>query len=386
MECLTANGHSIAYRHRPSIGRTIVFANSLGSDQSIWDHVIDHLPGGYGLVTYDLPGHGLSDGDADDGIDGLADDLIGLIETLGLGDVLLCGLSIGGMIAQSLAARRPDLLGALILCNTSITIGDQDRWRQRIRSARTDGLDMIAESIVETWFGSAYRAAFRDRIPMHQAMVARTSSAGYASACEAIRDADLTLAARAISVPTLCIGGSEDRSVSEAAVKEMAAHISGAKTQILAGVGHLPCLEAPRRLARLIEDFDPPRGTTGEIGTAIRCRVLGDTHVARATDRMTDLDRAFQTLITEGAWGTVWASAGLSARERSMLTLALLAALGNFDEIPMHVRATIRTGTTERDIAEAFQHVAIYAGVPRANRALTLARQVLAELKAGADG
>lgn len=118
-----------------------------------------------------------------------------------------------------------------------------------------------------------------------------------------------------------------------------------------------------------------------ETGMATRRAVLGDAHVDRAEAGKTDLDAAFQALITEGAWGTVWASDAISPRERSMLTLALLAALGNFDEIPMHIRATARTGASKQDVMEAFQHVAIYAGVPRANHAIKLAKQIFAEME-----
>lgn len=118
-----------------------------------------------------------------------------------------------------------------------------------------------------------------------------------------------------------------------------------------------------------------------EQGMRVRRRVLGDDHVDHADAAKTDFDEPFQSLITEGAWGTVWASEGISDRERSMLTLALLAALGNFEEIPMHVRATARTGASKRDVLEAFQHVAIYAGVPRANHALKLAKQTYDEME-----
>ena len=117
-------------------------------------------------------------------------------------------------------------------------------------------------------------------------------------------------------------------------------------------------------------------------GMGVRRTVLGDAHVDRAEAVKTPFDAPFQELITEGAWGTVWASDAISLRERSMLTLAVLAATGNFDEIPMHIRATARTGATLSDVAEAFQHVAIYAGVPRANRALKLAKQTYAEMEA----
>lgn len=116
-------------------------------------------------------------------------------------------------------------------------------------------------------------------------------------------------------------------------------------------------------------------------GDAVRRKVLGNAHVDRADAACTPLDAPFQQLITEGAWGIVWASDAISLRERSMLTLALLAATGNFDEIPMHIRATAQTGASPSDVAEAFQHVAIYAGVPRANHALKLAKQTYAEME-----
>ncbi|MEE4014256.1 4-carboxymuconolactone decarboxylase [Roseibium sp. FZY0029] len=118
-----------------------------------------------------------------------------------------------------------------------------------------------------------------------------------------------------------------------------------------------------------------------ETGMKVRRSVLGDEHVNRAEAAKTPFDEPFQTLITEGAWGTVWASEGISRRERSMLTLALLAALGNFEEIAMHIRATARTGASKQDVLEAFQHVAIYAGVPRANQALKIAKETYAEME-----
>ena len=115
-------------------------------------------------------------------------------------------------------------------------------------------------------------------------------------------------------------------------------------------------------------------------GMEVRREVLGDAHVDRAEATKSELDLPFQDLITEGAWGTVWASDAITRRERSMLTLAVLAATGNFAEIPMHVRATLRTGASRRDVMEAFQHVAIYAGVPKANHAIKLAKETFDEM------
>ncbi|HAD27770.1 MAG TPA: 4-carboxymuconolactone decarboxylase [Rhodobacteraceae bacterium] len=118
-----------------------------------------------------------------------------------------------------------------------------------------------------------------------------------------------------------------------------------------------------------------------EDGMEARRGILGDAHVDSAEADKLEFDTPFQTLITEGAWGTVWHDDTISKRERSMLTLALLAATGNFEEIPMHIRATQNTGASPKDVIQAFMHVAVYAGVPKANHAIKLAKQTYKELK-----
>jgi 4-carboxymuconolactone decarboxylase len=118
-------------------------------------------------------------------------------------------------------------------------------------------------------------------------------------------------------------------------------------------------------------------------GMATRRAVLGDAHVDRAQAASTEFDRPFQELITEAAWGHVWSRPALTKRERSMITIALLAALGQDDEVAMHVRATTNTGASREDIREALLHVAIYAGVPAANHAIKIAKQVFEQMDAG---
>ena len=117
-------------------------------------------------------------------------------------------------------------------------------------------------------------------------------------------------------------------------------------------------------------------------GMATRRAVLGDSHVDRASAAATAFDQPFQELITEAAWGAVWSRPGWTKRERSMVTIALLAALGHDEEVAMHVRATANTGASREDIAEALLHVAIYAGVPAANRAIRIAKGVFADMDA----
>lgn len=122
-----------------------------------------------------------------------------------------------------------------------------------------------------------------------------------------------------------------------------------------------------------------------EKGTAIRRKVLGDAHVDRASAMTTEFDAPFQQMITREAWGSLWSSEAISLRERSMITIALLAALGHDEEVAMHVRATSNTGASLSDIRETLMHVAVYAGVPAANRAFRIAREEYTKMGADLD-
>ena len=130
----------------------------------------------------------------------------------------------------------------------------------------------------------------------------------------------------------------------------------------------------------------PDESARYRAGMNVRRAVLGDAHVDRSLSRATAFDSDFQAFITEGAWGSVWSRPGLTRRERSLVTIALLAALGHHDEVAMHVRATRNTGATAEDVKEALLHVAVYAGVPAANRAFAIAKAALAEIDADVAG
>lgn len=116
-------------------------------------------------------------------------------------------------------------------------------------------------------------------------------------------------------------------------------------------------------------------------GMATRREVLGNAHVDRAEQNKTSFDEPFQSMITDSAWGHVWSGDGYTKRECSIVTIALLAGLGHYEELEMHIRATANTGATPDDIREALMHVAIYAGVPSANHAIKIAKRVLQEMK-----
>ena len=130
---------------------------------------------------------------------------------------------------------------------------------------------------------------------------------------------------------------------------------------------------------------DESRSERYKAGMAVRREVLGDAHVDRASAQMTEFDSDFQAFITESAWGAVWSRPNFTRRERSIVTIALLAALGQDEEVAMHVRATRNTGATREDIREALLHVAVYAGIPAANHAFKIVKKAYADMEAGSE-
>lgn len=117
-----------------------------------------------------------------------------------------------------------------------------------------------------------------------------------------------------------------------------------------------------------------------EAGMKVRRAVLGDAHVDRAVAGITDLDRDYQQYITENVWGAIWTRPGVERKTRSLITIALLAALGHFEELAMHIRASRNTGASREEIVEALMHVTAYAGVPAGNRAFAVAKKTFAEM------
>lgn len=253
-EFLKVNGRVLHYRLRQgSAKRPIVFANSLGTDLRIWDRVIDMLPSDVPVLTYDKSGHGLSQAGAPT-IEDLASDLAALMDALNLHEALVCGVSVGGMIAQAMASHRSDLVAGLVLCNTSYRIGSRQSWTERIDMLDEHGLDAMADGILERWFSDGFRQARPDIVAGYGAMLTRTPLDGYRQVCAAIGDADLTTRTSQIGCPTICVAGSNDQATPPEVVRAMSDLIGESTYVCLDGVGHLPCVEVPDRLASIITD------------------------------------------------------------------------------------------------------------------------------------
>jgi 3-oxoadipate enol-lactonase len=235
-------------------GMPLVFANSLGTDLRVWDPLLPLLPPGLRLVRYDKRGHGLSDGAGAWTIDDLVADLEALMEALGIGSAVVCGLSVGGMIAQALAARSPGRVRALILCDTAARIGPASIWQDRIAAVEAGGIAPIADAVLERWFSPRFRAQ-DPAIALWRNMLVRTPPAGYAATCAAIRDADLTASTRDLRLPALAVAGEMDGATPPDLVRATAELIPGARFAVIPGCGHLPPAEAPAALAGLVADF-----------------------------------------------------------------------------------------------------------------------------------
>jgi 3-oxoadipate enol-lactonase len=242
-------------------GVPVVFANSLGTDFRIWDRLLPLLPPGLKLVRYDMRGHGLSDAPEGEYFMGdLVADAAGLIEALGLRGAVFVGLSIGGVVAQGLAAERPDLLRAVVLSNTAAKIGTEESWRDRIATVREGGIDAIADRILEVWFTRRFRAERPDELVLWRNMLTRTPLAGYLGCCAALAGTDLRESTPGIQLPVLAIGGDEDGSTPADLVRETVADIPGAQFKLIGRSGHIPCIEAPGVLAWLIAEFLKEQG------------------------------------------------------------------------------------------------------------------------------
>lgn len=237
----------------PEAAPAVVFANSLGTDLRLWDRVLPLLPPGLRYLRYDKRGHGLSaiGGGAD--IADHAEDAIAVIEQLARGPVIFVGLSIGGLIGQTVASRRPDLLRALVLSNTAAKLGTAEGWQARIQAVRDGGLDSIADAVMERWFAAPFRAV--PELALWRAMLTRTPAAGYAAACAALAGADQTKATRALRLPTLVIAGSQDGACPPAIVRATSDLIPGSRFHEISGAGHLPCVETPVEWAALVAPF-----------------------------------------------------------------------------------------------------------------------------------
>jgi 3-oxoadipate enol-lactonase / 4-carboxymuconolactone decarboxylase len=363
----------------------LVLSHSIGTDHGMWAPQMEDLLPYFQVLRYDTRGHGASDAPAGEySVERLGRDVLGLVDALKISKFALCGLSLGGATGQWLAVNVPDRLTALVLANTSPQFGPRANWESRIQTVATKGMAGIAEIAMPRFFspetlarGDAYANGIKS-------VLLGTNPIGYAGCCAALRDFDSTQQVAKIHLPTLVIAGDRDVSTPwEGHGQILANNIPGARSLRLAAA-HLSNLERPRSFTAALLDFLVPKSDATdplEEGFAVRRAVLGDAHVDRSIAGATDLTRDFQNLITRFAWGTIWTRPGLSKRTRRLLTLAITASLGRWEEFGLHVRTGLKHELELCDLKETLLQTAIYAGVPAANAAFQIAGEEIDKSK-----
>ncbi|WP_457646673.1 3-oxoadipate enol-lactonase [Profundibacter sp.] len=242
-------------------GAPVVFSNSLGTDFRLWDQLLPHLPKGLRLIRYDTRGHGLTAApDGDYFMGDLVGDAAALLDHLGVKNCIFVGLSIGGMIAQGLAAERLDLVRGLVLSNTAAKIGTPAMWQDRMEAVRKGGIKALEAAILERWLSPRWRRENPTELAGWRHMLCRTPVDGYLGCSAAIAQTDLFDSTARLTLPTLAIAGSEDGSTPPDLVRETADLVKGSKFHLIRGAGHLPCVEQPEEYAAVLTTFLEEQG------------------------------------------------------------------------------------------------------------------------------
>lgn len=369
----------------------LLLLNSIGTGLELWDAVVPTLLPEFRVIRMDMRGHGASDAPAGDyDLAMLASDAAAVLDAAGAPRAALCGISLGGMVAMTLALRLPERFSALIVACSSAAM-DPAAWEARAATVRAGGTAAIADMAMERFFSASFRERRPEAVETTRAALLAQPAHGYAGCCAAIRDMRLLDALPVIRMPTLVIGGTQDISTPyESHGAAIAAAIPGAASLHMP-TAHLPALEDPRGMAAAMRRFltgqaTPERGQAAtalyDAGLARRREVLGDAWVDRSLANRTEFNAEFQEMITRIAWNEIRTRPGLDDRTRRLLVVAITASLGRWEEFALHVRAGLsRSGFTSAELKEVLMQTAIYAGVPAANTAFAEAGKILKDIE-----
>ena len=355
----------------------LLLGSSVGTSvESLWRRCASRLHGRYHVVGFDLPGHGGSaPAAAPFTIADLAAQVIELADQIRpSSSFFYAGDSIGGAIGLQLLLDFPARVPAAVLLCTGAKIGEAEAWRERAALVRASGTAAVVDGSIARWFAPGFSSDVAD--PLLDALRA-TDDESYARACEALASFDVRDRLSEIAAPVLAVAGAHDKPTPPEGLELIADSVVNGRLVVLDDVAHLAPAESPEVVAFLLDQhFDPSRAA----GIAVRREVLGPAHVDRATAGTTAFTRDFQDLITRYAWGEIWTRDGLARRDRSLITLTALIALGHHEELAMHVRAARTNGLSNEEIKELILQTAIYCGVPAANTAFRIAQKVLTDI------
>jgi 3-oxoadipate enol-lactonase len=228
----------------------VVLAGSLGSTLEMWDAQVPALVERFFVLRYDHPGHGGSPLLDVRGVEGLAREVVALLDELGLDRVSFCGLSLGGAVGMRLALDVPERLERLVLCATSRRFATSDFWDERARVVREQGVEAIADVVLDRWFTSEFEDVRR-----YREMLVSTPAEGYARCCEALRDWDVRGQLGGIRIPTLVVAGADDPSTPLADLEAIAEELPDARLVVLDGARHLVNVERVDEVNAALAEF-----------------------------------------------------------------------------------------------------------------------------------
>lgn len=237
----------------PSDAPVVVLSNSLGSTHTMWDAQADALAEHFRVVRYDTRGHGGSPVPAGPyDIDDLADDVVALLDTLGVEKAHFVGLSLGGMTGMRLAARNPDRVDRLVVLCTGAHLTPSSAWSDRASTVRANGSSSVAEAVVARWFTPDFLDKNPDVKSACEAVVAATPAEGYASCCEVIAAMDLRDDLPSITAPTLAIAGADDPATPPPHLAEIADSVQDGRLLVVPASAHLANAEQPATITPAI--------------------------------------------------------------------------------------------------------------------------------------
>lgn len=239
-------------------GVPVVLVHAIGCDHRMWANLGERLSKSYRVIAIDVRGHGRTPVAARPyTLADMADDVVALLDRLGLGKAHWVGLSMGGMIGQAFALRHPGRLERLVLANTTSSYGPEGRamWRARAKLVEDGGLAAIKDMVAMRYFSDEFRARDPGAVATVMDRFMETPAEGYLGGCEAIANLDFSEDLARIRSKTLVIAGGADAGTPPAMSEAIAARIPGAKVAVIPGAAHLSCAEKPAEFARLVEDF-----------------------------------------------------------------------------------------------------------------------------------
>lgn len=366
----------------PAGAPLLVVGPSLGtSAATLWGPTAHLLTDRIRAVGWDLPGHGNSSPATGFDIADLAAAVLRAVDASDPGATFhYAGDSVGGAVGLQLLLDAPQRIASATVICTGAVIGDADGWHARADLVRESSTEALLDTAPQRWFGPGFAGREPDVTTDLLTALAKADAQSYAAVCEALARFDVTDRLAEIAVPVLAVAGAHDLPTPPESLRRISEGVRDGRLAVLDGVGHLAPAEAPALVAGLIAGHVAPN--TYDAGMAVRRAVLGDAHVDRAVAGTTEFTAEFQRFITEYAWGGIWTRPGLDRRSRSLITLTALIARGHHEELAMHLRAARRNGLTNDELKELLLQTAIYCGVPDANTAFRIAKEVLAEYDA----